>query len=259
VHRVVLDGKASYLSGEDEPVAGGDGSLWTVWGNSRNRSGGVLRVTTDGQRTLFPNFTGVAVAPDKQIWGTKDLDPPVKKGGPYGELDRLDPSGTATFVSYVPEASQITFGHDGSVYGRADSAHVLWRWSPDGAVRAFPHVARELGRPVVAADGILWSAAYIGVSRWLYRIDPSTNAIKALRLPVPAFGYVTATKGAVWLNTMNGILRVNPDGRVKQFEGPIRQKNVEYAIAAPGANDTLWVFTSQLFPTKTAAIFRFQP
>lgn len=156
---------------------------------------------------------GIALGSDGAIWFTE------MSGDKIG---RFDPS-TATFAQYpvpTPDAAPywLAVGPDGRVWFTEFATGKIGVLNPrSGRIREYVVPAHpNLPAVAVARDGTVWVTSTQGT---LYRLTPSTGALRASALPAAGdYGVAVAPDGELWVGRNGGrtLFAVQPDtGRVR--------------------------------------------
>ena len=210
-----------------EFAAGPGGSLWFTESNSTN--GEIVgEITSHGTIRQIRNTDngasaqGIAVQPNGNIWCDRLAD-----SNPSERLERLAPSGAATFFEYpsvfASGATRLVIGAGSTIWFTSDGA--LGRLAPSGVMTKFglPHRLTPNGI-IVAPDGDIWFTATVGiipvaVHDYIGRIAPS-GALKLFRIPTTGTepkGIAWGPDGNIWVAERGAFERLTPRGHFTRF------------------------------------------
>jgi virginiamycin B lyase len=191
-------------------TAGGDGNLWIA-------SGGIGRLTPDGQFTDFPvppaangyySVVDVALGPDGAVWFA-DAD---------GErIGRMTPAGDITLypihMGLTPiEPYAIALGPDGNLWFADQEHDVIGRVTPAGVVTTFTVQGSQPNDLVAGPDGNVWFGGN-GVGRISTTGQATIVAPNAF-----AFHLAAGRDGNIWFTDFSAITRLTPSGELTRFE-----------------------------------------
>ncbi len=166
-------------------------------------------------------FAWTAFAP-RESTSTRVLGP--------GEIRR-------TRLSDAPQLIEVGEGAAWVVTGVTDTQAVVWRIDAEnGAAKRLPSTRGAVA--VAAGEGFVWVTSSVSEEGWNYsllKLDPETGeTIASIQLPpalsAPAIGF-----GAVWVNTRDGLTKVDP------IRGQITEVFPDQYGQIDKANGSLWM------------------
>jgi virginiamycin B lyase len=152
------------------PIPGGGGA-WSIttgpddhlWFSVGNEAGGIGRIATDGQMTIFTppaasnGIHAVTSGPDGTVWFAESWS---------WSIGHIRPDGTAIreFALRSP-AGDLTAGPDGNIWYTEAQRDSIGRITPTGAITLFPIPQATYSPSSITAgpDGNIWFTAMGGV------------------------------------------------------------------------------------------------
>lgn len=230
-------------------VAGADGNLWWVDGNSD----AVGRTTPRGVTTAFRIPGGVqprtelVAAPDGSLWGATMNN----------RLLHITMTGAITVVD-VPASVQwngpyhLTMASDGALwYVGGGSSQGLYRRDPTGTTTTYQPQGSNPVSLTWGPDGALWFGETVSGGQSIARFDPATSTVTHYAVPGPPdfIGPLVVAGGDLWFgeNTRGKVGRITPQGALTEFALPRyggQQLTVRTAMIV-GRDGALWAAAAQ--------------
>jgi len=241
----------SINSGPTDIVTGPDGNLWFT---EKSLSGGIGRMTPDGQITEFlggvtPGFTagsqptGITAAEDGNLWFTE--------AGGLGAIGRITPDGVVTeFTSGLTTGSAptgITAGPDGNLWFTEEAAGRIGRIAPDGTIGEFGSGLSGSSEPhdiVAGPDGNLWFTEKADPGR-IGRITTDgeiTEFSAGLTPDSRPLDISVGPDGNLWFTEANNpgrIGRITTEGEITEFSAGLTP-DLQPSGITEGGDGQLW-------------------